>query len=273
MANPLGIERLCLFGMPPTDHVRLADDLDCRVIGIGLDATQAYNPHGYADWSLKRDPALRKAMIKSLREHDVTIGLCEGFGIARGRAVCDQAAELDMAAELGATRVNVVSITRDMDCTLDGFATLVELANERGMETVSEIGMGPITTLEAALEVVRFVDRPQFKLLFDTMHFFRLGGTIEEVARLDPNLIGYVQLCDAPSEQRFASYMEEAMHERMVPGEGNLPIDEFVKLIPAGVPVSLEVPRRSLAELGVDPRKRIEPCLEAARAMLCKTPL
>jgi hypothetical protein len=35
---------------------------------------------------------------------------------------------------------------------------------------------------------------------------------------LDPNLIGYVQLCDVPLVSKHSTYMEEALYERMVPG-------------------------------------------------------
>jgi sugar phosphate isomerase/epimerase len=266
--NPLGIERLCLFGMPPTDHVALADMLGCRTIGIGLDAMQSYNPHGYPAWSLKTDPVLRRAFIGRLADHDVTIGLCEGFGVTGSGDVRNLAADLDIAAELGAARINVVSVTRDLARTFDGFARLAEMAADRGMEVVTEIGMGPITSLEMALEAIRVVARPDFKLLIDTMHLFRFGGTIDGVAGLDPALIGYVQLCDAPAKPRFASYMDEALHERLPPGEGDLPLQDFVRLVPAGVSISLEVPRRSLAERGIGPRARIEPCVRAARAML-----
>jgi hypothetical protein len=34
--NRIGIERLCVFGMPPVEFVTLAADLGCSFIGIGL---------------------------------------------------------------------------------------------------------------------------------------------------------------------------------------------------------------------------------------------
>jgi hypothetical protein len=62
--------------------------------------------------------------------------------------------------------------------------------------------------------------------------------------------------------------MEEAMYERMVPGEGELPLVEFLARVPDGVVVSLETPIRSLAEQGIGPRGRTERCVKAARKLL-----
>lgn len=263
----LGIERLCLFGMPPTEHVALAASLGCRFIGIGLQAMRYYNPHAYPDWSLRADAALRREMISMLAQHGVAIGLCEGFSIARDADVRHQAADLDLAAQLGSQRINVVSTGRDLEAALDGFAVITEMAAERGLETVTEIGSGPVRTLDTALEAVRHVGRSDFRLLIDTMHFFRFGGTTQALAKVDPDAIGYVQLCDVPLRSQYPTYMEEALHERLVPGEGELPLAGFARLIPRGVVVSVEVPRRSLAAAGIGPRERVAPCIEAARVL------
>jgi sugar phosphate isomerase/epimerase len=264
----IGIERLCVFGMPPVAFVGLAADLGCRFIGTGLTPMRYYNPHGYPDWSLKEDPALRRETIAAMRDRDVSISLCEGFGLRPGADVRDYAADLDVLCELGGRRINVASIDRDLARTLDGFAALAEMAEPRGIETTIEIGPGPIDGLPAALAAVRHVSRPSFRLLIDTMHFFRFGGSAADLAALDPGLIGYVQLCDAPRVSRHASYMEEALHERMAPGDGELPLLDLVKLLPPQVVVSLEVPQRSLAEAGVGPHERVGRCVEAARRLL-----
>jgi sugar phosphate isomerase/epimerase len=141
------------------------------------------------------------------------------------------------------------------------------MAAERGLETVTEVGVGPIATLDCALEVIRHSGRADFKLLIDTMHFFRFGGSIESLGKVDPDMIGYVQLCDVPLRSAFPTYMEEALHERLFPGQGELPLAEFSRLIPSPVVVSVEVPRRSLARAGAGPRERVAPCVEAARAL------
>ncbi|CAN7594145.1 TIM barrel protein [Phenylobacterium sp. LjRoot219] len=266
--TPLGIERLCVFGMPPVEFVGLAAELDCRFIGVALTPMRYYNPHNYPDWSLRDDASLRREMRAAMQDRDVSISLCEGFGVGRDIDVGAYAADLDLVRELGGGRVNVVSMDKDFARSADGFAAFAELAAARGIEVVTEIGPGPIRNLAAAQALVDHVGRENFRLLIDTMHLFRLGGAVAEVAALDPKLIGYVQLCDAPLQPAFPTYMEEALHERLPPGDGELPLGDFLKLVPHDVVVSVEVPRRSLAEADLNPHDQVAPVVAAARRML-----
>lgn len=266
VATALGIERLCLFGMPPVEHVALAAELGCQAVGIGFVPVGGYNPHGYPDWSLREDFGLRAELRHACADHGIRIALVEGFAVAPGEDIRRFAPDLDLAAELGAERINVVTLERDRARTLDEFAALTEMASARGLATVSEIGMGAMRALPAAAEIAEAVGGG-FALLIDTMHFFRLGSTLAQLAAIDPALIGYVQLCDAPRTGE-GRYMDEAFYERRVPGEGELPLAELVAAIPGSVVISLEVPRRSAAEAGLGPLERVAPCVAAARTML-----
>jgi sugar phosphate isomerase/epimerase len=84
-------------------------------------------------------------------------------------------------------------------------------------------------------------------------------------------LIGYVQLCDAAETPMIASYMEEAMYERMVPGEGGLGLKELVAALPHDRFFSLEVPQRSEALAGKGPHERLGRCVDATRRLLAET--
>jgi sugar phosphate isomerase/epimerase len=269
MMDRIGIECLCVFGLPPVEFVNLAADLGCAHVGIGL-TPLPYNPHGYPRWSLRDDRALRRDTIAALRDRGVSISLCEGFSITSRTDVGAYAADLEIAAELGGRRINVVSMDRDESRTFDQFARIAEMADVLGIETTIEIGAGAVRRLPAALAAVRHVGRPNFRLLIDTMHFVRSGGTAADIAALDPDVIGYVQLCDAPMVSGFASYMDEALHERMVPGTGELPLLDIVAAVPEHVVLGLEVPQRSLAESGVGPRERVARCVDATRDLLSR---
>jgi len=267
--NELGIERLCAFGMNPVEFIGLAADLGCERAGIGLTPTPAYNPDNHRDWSLRDDPALRRELAAATRDSGVRVGVVEGFALVPGQDIRACAGDLDLVGELGADRIACVSLDRDLQRTIAGFAELAEMAGERGLQVSAEMGsLGPYGFVAPALEMVQAIGRANFTLMIDAMHFFRLGNTIEQLAAIDPALIGYAQLCDAPWSPRFDTYMEEAMYERMVPGEGELPLRAFVAQLPPDIVVSLEVPMRSLAERGLGPRERIAPCVEAARRML-----
>jgi sugar phosphate isomerase/epimerase len=230
----------------------------------------SYNPHGYPKWSLRDDPALRREMIAAMRDRDVSISLCEGFGVKVGGDVREYAADLEVLRELGVNRINVASSDRDLQRTLDQFATLAAMADALEMDTAIEIGPGPIANLPAALTAVRHVGKPNFRILIDTMHFVRFGSNVADIATLDPGLIGYVQLCDAPLKSKHSSYMDEALYERMVPGTGELPLLEILRAVPRHVFIGIEIPQRSLAEAGVGPRERVAQCLEATRNLTAR---
>lgn len=265
----LGIERLSVFGMPPLDFIAMTARLGCQSLGLGLATTGGYNPHGYPEWSFRDDPQLLRDTRQSLLDHDVRLGLVEGFAVVPDQPVTRYAADLDLVAELGCERIAVVSLDKDLDRTIAGFAEFAELAAARGLAVSAELGsLGPIRTLAAAEAAVRGVNHPAFTLLLDTMHFFRLGSTNAQLAETDMSAIGYVQLCDAPWQPRFETYIEEAMYERMAPGTGELPLAAFLAQIPPHIPISLEIPQRSLAEAGVGPADRLAPCIAAARALL-----
>jgi sugar phosphate isomerase/epimerase len=269
--NRLGIERLSVFGMPPVEFVRLAASLQCGWIGIGLAPSGQYNPHGYPAWSLRDDASLRGETRAALVATGVQIGIVEGFAVIPGQDPHAYEADLDLVAELGCHRINVVSLDKDLLRTINGFAAFAGMAASRGIQVCAEMGsLGPIARVEAGRAAVEGVARDNFTLLIDAMHWFRLGNTVEQLAGLPPGMIGYTQLCDAPWQPRFDTYLEEAMYERMAPGTGELPLQAFIRCLPEDVIVSLEMPMRSLAEQGVGPQERLAPCVLAARSLLAK---
>jgi sugar phosphate isomerase/epimerase len=263
----IGIERLCVFGLPPVQFVGLAADLACPYISTAL-VPMPYNPHGYPRWSLRDDAALRREMLAAMRTRGVSISLCEGFGVRPNSDVSEYAADLDILCELEVRRINVASSDRDVSRTFDQFAKIAAMADALGIETTIEIGPGPVPNLRSALAAVRHVANPNFRLLIDTMHFVRSGSGAADIAALDPDLIGYVQLCDVPLVSKHSTYMEEALYERMVPGTGELPLLDILAALPPQLVLGIEVPQRSLADAGVGPYERVGRCVEATRHLL-----
>jgi sugar phosphate isomerase/epimerase len=264
----LGIEQLSVSALPPVEFVNLAAALGCSCISTGLTGF-GYNPHGYPAFSLRDDAVLRREMRAAMRDRGVAISLGEGCIIRPDKDIRDAAADMDIMQELGVERLNTVSMDPDLDRSLDQLALFAEMAAERGM--LSTIELCPaltINNLATALAAVRHVGRRDFNLLLDTMHLGRSGATAAEVAALEPALIGYVQLCDAPRTPSEPNYLKEATFERMVPGEGDMPLRAYLAALPPGITISLEVPMSSQAEAGIGPEIRLGRCVEAARRLL-----
>jgi len=123
------------------------------------------------------------------------------------------------------------------------------LMNRLGIETVSAFGLPPVEYVNLAADL-------------------GCASSAADLAVLDPDLIGYVQLCDAPLVSKFSSYMQEAMTERMVPGQGELPLLEILEAVPRDRIVSLELPLLSQAKAGIGPLERLRPAVAAAKALL-----
>lgn len=264
----LGIEQLSTFGMSPIALARLAADLGCAYISTGLAPTLNVL-EGFAPWSLRDDPALRRELAAVTENLGITISLGEGCVVMPGGDVRNFAADLDIFAEIGVGRINTLSMDPDLGRTLDQFAMLVEMAGDRGIEVVLEFsGTSPVGALSKALGALRHVGRPNFRLLIDAMHYFRIGGTVAALAATDPDAIGYIQLCDVPLKQRFETYAEEARFERMVPGEGELPLFDLLAALPRHLVIGLEIPLWAAAQAGEDAHARIGRCVAAANRLI-----
>ncbi len=269
----LGIGMLSVFGLPPVEFVNLAADLGCHYVSAALQGMPLV-PLGYPPFSLKDDAALRKDLLAAMNSCGVTISLGDGFLVLPGADVGAFSADLDVLAELGVPRINVVSLDPDLSRTFDQFAALTELAAQRSIQTVIEpVPSLTVGDLPTALAAVEHVGRPEIRLLIDTMHLVRSGSTAADLAAINPDHIGYAQLNDTTLQPRIDNYMEEAMFERMVPGEGELPLHDILSALPADIVIELEVPRRSLALAGASPIDRLRPCVDAARQLLSEVQL
>lgn len=255
--NPLGLEYLTVYGSHPLETVKIAADIGCSHLSFFTQAVDfpGMPPHPP---SLFDDPSLRKDVLAALGDHGLSIALIDGFGFAsaEGAKFDLLRAQLDIICELGVDKVNTSS-TLEWTATIDKVGTLADLCAEYGlMLTIEAIPTYTIGDLPSALAVIEQVNRANLKLLIDTMHIARTGGA-ELLARIDPALIGYVQICDGPAGMPSGEvYFDQALHQREVPGEGQLPLVEMMACVPEHIVASMEVPLRSLREQGISDAER-----------------
>lgn len=256
------------FGLPPVEFVELAAELGCRYVSAVVQGVPLV-PLGYAPFSLKDDAGLRRDVRAAMTHRGIAASLGDGFLVLPDTDMGAFDADLDVLAELGVPRINVVSLDPDLLRTFDRFAVLTEAAAQRDIQTVVEPVPGlTIGDLPTALAAREHIGRTDFRILIDTMHVVRAGSSAADIAALDPDCIGYAQLNDTTLQPRLDNYMQEAMFERMVPGEGELPLLDILTALPPDLVVEIEVPRRSLALAGVSPIDRMRPCVDAARRLL-----
>ena len=264
----LALEFISTLGMPPVQHVELAARMGIGKIGFAPSPIAA-NPHGYPAWDLRDDPALLRDTKAALSTNNVAVSLGEGFLILPGMEIADAAPIMDLMAELGAPMVNCIVMEQDRPRAFDQFALYAQMAAARGMLAALEYMpmMWPINVHEAA-DFVAESGATNARVLIDAMHFYRGGSQAADLARVDPALIGYVQICDVPMPPTNPDYGMEARDNRLAPGEGDLPLDELLAALPRGLTIGLELPMAAKAQAGMGPEERLVPAIAATLALL-----
>ena len=84
-----------------------------------------------------------------------------------------------------------------------------------------------VNTLDIALSVVQGANAPNGGLAFDTWHLGKLDVMPDDLRRVPPQWVSWVELSDGPfgiAEE----WLDEVINRRRLPGEGDFPIREYV---------------------------------------------
>lgn len=168
---------------------------------------------------------------------------------------------IDAAAEVGAR--NVLTVSRGVEPArfADRFAELCDRAAPAGITVVVEpTVLYSVTNLAEAQQVVALAARPNGAILADNLHLDRAGGEpIAALGKLDPALLPYAQLCDAPAkpvDRSRSGLFDDARDGRRLLGDGGLPVRGYLAALPEGIPLSLEIRSQLLRERYPDATER-----------------
>jgi len=137
---------------------------------------------------------------------------------------------------------------------IDSFATLCDDAAEHDLIVHLEfIPFTPVRTIGDAATIVKAADRPNGGIMLDAWHLIRSGGSAADVEAVATRIFG-VQLDDAP-EQPEQNLVEETMHSRLLPGEGDADVVGVIRALRAGgcvAPLGVEVFSDAFLEVGAE---------------------
>lgn len=106
-------------------------------------------------------------------------------------------------------------------------------------------------TLIDAVDVISRAGEPNVVVLPDVLHLTRSGGTLEQLASVDPSLLPYAQICGAhgagPAADAAAA-RTEAAGARLLPDEGDLRVREYVATLPSSAILAPEAPLAGQAD-------------------------
>src|SRR5690348_11931635 len=241
--HPVSLAHLTVLDTTPPELVEVAAAAGFRTVGIRLTATPSV---GVPPYDILRDGPILRDTLARLAATGVSVLDTEFLRLEPDRPVGVPEGFLEVSARLGAKNVLVMSAEPDEARTLDRFGDLCDRAAAYG--------------LQVCLEFAARSGRANASVLIDALHFSRSGGLPAHIARVDPALLRYAQLCDAsadmPGPTDTPALIREARTGRLLPGEGVLPLAELVAALPDGIPLAIEAPCRATAEL---------PALERAR--------
>ena len=263
----IAIEFISVLGLDPVRFVELAARLGVTRVGMALSPIVSLPDH-FAPWNLRQDAALLADTRRALADNGVSVSVGEGFLLMPGADAATLEGDLDLMASLGAPHANLCLVEPDFGRGAEQVAALADLAAARGMGVTLEYLPGlALGDLAAARRMVEAVGKANVSILIDAMHFFRTGSTVADLAALPPALVGYAQLCDVPLVPVIESYADEARFARLSPGEGELPLADFVQALPPGVTIGLEVPQRDKLLAGMSLEAILAPAIASARAL------
>jgi sugar phosphate isomerase/epimerase len=125
---------------------------------------------------------------------------------------------------------------------------------EAGVRTAIEFIPGTgVPDIRSAASIVNAVGLGRVGIMFDTWHFARTGGTVEQLRNLMPGAVYGLQISDCTLEA--ARTPQAPLTGRLAPGEGELPLVEMLRVLLAnnrGLRVGIEVFNREQRELPPD---------------------
>ncbi|WP_323772412.1 bifunctional sugar phosphate isomerase/epimerase/4-hydroxyphenylpyruvate dioxygenase family protein [Antarctobacter sp.] len=179
-----------------------------------------------------RDQGLEITLFQPFRDFE---GLT---GDLRRRAFDRARHKFDTMAELGTHRILICSSTHPqalggIDRAAEDFAELGAIAAGYGIHVGYEaLAWGRhVNDHRDAWEIVRRADHPNIGVILDSFHTLARRIDPNTIRRIPSDKITFVQLADAPQIDMDLLYWSR--HFRNMPGEGDLPVTDFMRAVAA----------------------------------------
>jgi len=265
-----------LARVPLRERVAIAAGAGFGGISLFLDDLAGARRSGLSDADLRAlldDHGLQVAELDPLMrwvpESEEGRATAEGEGFLRW----GEQDFYDAAEAVGARSINAVLFARRPVAEsrlIEAFAGLCDRAREHGLLVHLEfMPFSQVRDVASALSVAEQAGRSNGGVMFDVWHHYRGGGSAEAMRRAAPRVLG-IQLDDAPA-QAESNPVEETLHRRLLPGEGDAGVAELIRILDVGgcrAPLGVEVFCDDLASL---PAAEVaQRCADATRRVVAE---
>lgn len=256
MTRPISLAALTVLELTPPERVSCAADAGFSHVGLRLLPATPTEPQ----YDLVGDTPLLREVERRLLDTGIQVLDVEIFRLRPETQVADFEATIATAARLGARELLVAGNDADEARLVDRFAAFCDLADRYGLGANLEfMPWTDAVDLAQATRIVARAGRANAGVLIDAYHLSRSCSRIEGIADLPPSQLRFLQLCDAPAAlpPSMDAILAEARAERLFPGEGGLDLLGLLRAVPRTLPLSIEVPTRTLAgQVGATERAR-----------------
>lgn len=246
----LSLHQLCLRDLGPVDLVPVA-----RQAGFASVSVFLYPPAPQLDIFPRLTVPETSAFRAACAREGVSVHNIEALPVSGRTEIAVYLPVLDHAADIGATRATLLVYDQNLDRAGGKVVNLCDAAAQRGIAlSIEFMAFSALRNVGQAAEFVRNLSHANLSLLVDPLHLARTGGTPADLLAL-AETIGCLQFCDAPRDPP-TDLFAEAIDDRQIPGEGDLPLADLLAATDPSLPVDVEVPMLRLQRAGVTPVDR-----------------
>ena len=244
-----------LFNASPIETVNAAAAGGFDAVGVRVTGRK----HGDGSVAVTGNASLIRDLRRRRDDTGIAITHVTTYWVTPDLTLAEFAPVMETAAELGAGMI-VVNCGYDDEARFVSFmAAYCEAAARSRLRLMLEfMPFSGAKTLEQGVRMVEATGKPNLGLMVDPLHLARTGGAPADLKKVDPALIYMVQLCDAPLEKRAGLELRaEALTDRLYPGEGGLPLHEFLDAVSPDVQIDVEAPHPRHARLAPEEQGRM----------------
>jgi sugar phosphate isomerase/epimerase len=248
----VGAGHLTMLDVAPPQWVTLCHDAGFDAVGIRVLAAVPTE----SQWPMHTGSPMLAETLLRMGDLGTLVLEVELIRLTADTRPADYLPLVESGAELGASFINVMVDDDERSRIRDNMSALAQISLPYGMRPAIEaIPYMRLPNLQAAVDAVSGTGAG---VIIDPLHLRRSGQTVDDVRALDPSLLAYFQLCDAPlrapenlprpdhlpAGQSLAGgdLALESRAMRLLPGDGELPLAELIAAKPVDMPLSVEAP-------------------------------